>query len=36
MSQARLNGLAILCIKKNMFENIDVDNIINDFVSKNV
>ena len=34
MSQERLNGLAILCIEKNMLENIDVDTIINDFASK--
>ena len=36
MSQERLNGLAILCIKKNMLENIDVDTIINNFASQNV
>ena len=35
MLQERLNGLAILCIEKNMLENIDVDNIINDFASRN-
>ena len=35
MSQERLNDLAILCIEKNMLENIDVDTIINDFVSRN-
>ena len=29
MSQERLNGLTILCIGKNMLENIDVDSIIN-------
>ena len=34
-SQERLNDLAILCIEKNMLENIDVDSIINDFVSRN-
>ena len=35
MSQERLNDLSILCIEKNMLENIDVDTIINDFVSRN-
>ena len=35
MSQERLNDLAILCIEKNMLENIDVDTIINDFASRN-
>jgi len=30
-----LNGLNILCIKKNMIEQIDGETIINDFVSKN-
>ena len=35
MSQERLNGLTILCIEKNMFENIDIDTIINDFASRN-
>ena len=35
MSRERLNDLAILCIKKNMLENIDVDTIINDFASRN-
>ena len=35
MSQERLNDLVILCIEKNMLENIDVDAIINDFASKN-
>ena len=35
MSQERLNGLAILCIEKNMLEKIDVDTIINDFASRN-
>ena len=32
MSQEILNGLTILCIKKNMLKNINVDTIINDFV----
>ena len=35
MSQKRLNDLTILCIEKNMLENIDVDTIINDFASRN-
>ena len=35
MSQERLNDLAILCIEKNILENIDVDTIINDFASRN-
>ena len=35
MSQERFNDLAILCIEKNMLENIDVDTIINDFASRN-
>ena len=35
MSQEKLNDLAILCIEKNMLENIDVDTIINDFASRN-
>jgi len=35
MSQERLSDLEILSIKKDMLENIDVDVIINDFVSWN-
>ena len=35
ISQERMNDLTILCIKKNMLENIDVDTIINDFASRN-
>ena len=35
MSQERSNDLAILFIKKNILENIDVDTIINDFASRN-
>ena len=35
MSQERLNDLTILYIEKNMFENNDVDTIINDFASRN-
>jgi len=34
MSQDRLNGLAILCIEKDMIKNIDVDTIISDFASR--
>ena len=36
MSQEKSNDLAILCIEKNILENIDVDTIINDFASKKV
>jgi hypothetical protein len=35
MSQERLNGLTTLSIEKDMLKNIDVDAIINDFVSQN-
>ncbi|XP_021828817.1 zinc finger MYM-type protein 1 [Prunus avium] len=35
MSQERLNGLAILCIEKNMLENIDFEEVIDDFASQN-
>uniref|UniRef100_A0ACD5VFM8 Uncharacterized protein n=1 Tax=Avena sativa TaxID=4498 RepID=A0ACD5VFM8_AVESA len=35
MSQERLNGLAMFCIEKNMLDNIDLDNVIDDFASKN-
>ncbi|KAL0420690.1 UNVERIFIED_CONTAM: hypothetical protein Slati_3091900 [Sesamum latifolium] len=35
MSQERLNGLAILCIEKDMLGKIDVDSIIDDFASRN-
>lgn len=34
MSQERLNGLAILCIEKEMLESIDVDAVITDFASR--
>ena len=34
-SQKRLNDQEILCIEKNMLENIDVDTIIKDFASRN-
>ena len=36
MSQERLNGLATLCIGKDMLDHIDEDTIINDFASRNV
>jgi hypothetical protein len=35
MSQERLNSLTTLSIEKDMFENIDVDVILNDFASQN-
>ncbi|KAI3729948.1 hypothetical protein L6452_18621 [Arctium lappa] len=35
MSQERLNGLAILCIEKDILDSIDLDTIIDDFASKN-
>ena len=35
MSQERLNGLATLCIEKDMLDEIDVDTIIEDFASRN-
>ncbi|KAK9691121.1 hypothetical protein RND81_09G177100 [Saponaria officinalis] len=35
MSEERLNGLAMLSIEKELLENIDVDDIINDFASQN-
>ena len=34
MSQEHLNSLATLSIDKEFLENINVDNIINDFVSQ--
>ncbi|KAL8042369.1 hypothetical protein ABFX02_09G045900 [Erythranthe guttata] len=34
MAQERLNALAILCIEKNILENISYDSIIDDFASK--
>ncbi|XP_052622537.1 uncharacterized protein LOC111915532 [Lactuca sativa] len=34
MSQEKLNGLAMLCIEKDMLDKIDLDNIINDFASR--
>jgi hypothetical protein len=36
MTQDRLNGLAILCIEKKMLDEIDLNGIIDDFVSQNV
>lgn len=36
MSQERLNGLAALCIEKDMLDEIDVNTIIDDFASRNV
>lgn len=33
MSQERLNGLAILCIEKDVLESLDIETIINDFAS---
>ena len=35
MSQERLIELAMLCIEKDMLENINVDVIINDFAYRN-
>ncbi|KAK9734843.1 hypothetical protein RND81_04G166700 [Saponaria officinalis] len=35
MTQERLNGLAILSIEKNMLKNLNVEDIIDDFASKN-
>jgi hypothetical protein len=31
MSQERLNGLATLCIEKQLLDDIDIDSIITDF-----
>ena len=36
MSQEKLNSLAILCIEKKLLDEIDIDTIIIDFVSKNI
>jgi hypothetical protein len=36
MSQERLNGLTTLCIKKRLLDEIDINTIIDDFVSRNV
>jgi hypothetical protein len=35
MSQERLNSLAILSIEKDMLKNIDFENTLNDFASRN-
>ena len=35
MTQDRLNGLAILCIEKDEIEDLEYDDIIDDFASKN-
>ena len=35
MSQEIVNGLVILYIEKNILKNMDVNTIINDFVSRN-
>ena len=35
MSQERLNGLATICIEKDLLDKVNVDTIINDFASKN-
>ena len=34
MSQERLNGLVMLCIEKDLLDNIELDSIIDDFASK--
>ncbi|GJN39994.1 hypothetical protein PR202_gb29154 [Eleusine coracana subsp. coracana] len=36
MSQERLNGLATLCIEKELLDAVDIDTIITDFASRNV
>uniref|UniRef100_A0ACD5VUM1 Uncharacterized protein n=1 Tax=Avena sativa TaxID=4498 RepID=A0ACD5VUM1_AVESA len=36
MSQERLNGLVTICIEKELLDEINVNNIISDFASKNV
>ena len=36
MSQERLNGLATLCIEKNLVDEIDIDTVVSDFASQNV
>jgi hypothetical protein len=35
MSQERLNDLATLCIEKKLLDDIDIDSILDAFVSKN-
>lgn len=34
MSQERLNSLAMLCVEKDILDNIDLDVVINDFASR--
>jgi hypothetical protein len=36
MSQERLNGLATLCIEKKLLDDVNIEAIIDDFVSRNV
>jgi hypothetical protein len=36
LTQERLNGLAILCVEKKLLDEIDLNNIIDDFVSRNI
>jgi hypothetical protein len=36
MSQERLNGLATMCVEKDLLDKVDIDTIIYDFASKNV
>jgi hypothetical protein len=36
ITQERLNGLAILCVEKKLLDEIDLNNIIDDFVSRNI
>ena len=36
MTQERLNDLATLCIEKKLLDEIDINSIIDDFVSQNV
>ena len=36
MTQERLNGLATLCIEKQLLDDIDIDPIISEFASRNV
>ena len=35
MLQDRLNGLAMCSIEKDILKNIDLDNVLNDFASRN-
>ena len=36
MSQESLNGLATLCIEKKLLDDVNIEAIIDDFVSRNV